>query len=125
MTKSEENKRHYAKHKDSIKARRREKLVESKKLKTFGELMTELSTAEQQAKAQFIIEHTPTELLETNRQEIALGFESIVRQESLTESETLQIKKNKRLVQRWQMFLKALEQHVNQTIDKRIDKRLK
>jgi hypothetical protein len=125
MTKSEENKRHYAKHKDSIKARRREKLVESKKQKTFSELMTELSTSAQRAKAQFIIEQTPTELLETNKQEIALGFESLVRQESLTESETLQIKKNKRLVQRWQMFLKALEQHVNQAIDKRIDKRLK
>ncbi|POB03275.1 hypothetical protein CRN33_19230 [Vibrio vulnificus] len=83
-------------------------------------LMEEISTATQKEKAHFIINNTPTELLAypNTRTAVATAFESMT--QDLTESETLQIRKNKRLVQRWHMFLKALEQHLNDTIDKRV-----
>ncbi|MBE4278848.1 hypothetical protein CGJ43_00075 [Vibrio parahaemolyticus] len=120
MNKAEQNKAHYEKNKVVLKEKARARRAEQKKLKTFGELMEELSTATQKAKAQFIIDNTPTELLQQPqaRKAVATGLEQMT--QHLTESETLQIRKNKRLVQRWHMFLKALEQHLNDVIDKRV-----
>ncbi|HCG9752633.1 TPA: hypothetical protein NKQ52_005066 [Vibrio parahaemolyticus] len=120
MNKSELNKAHYEKNKVALKEKARERRVTNKKLKTFGELMEELSTATQKEKAHFIINNTPAELLGTahTRAAVATALEQMT--QHLTESETLQIRKNKRLVQRWHMFLKALEQHLNDTIDKRV-----
>ncbi|AUJ37444.1 hypothetical protein QX220_06205 [Vibrio vulnificus] len=122
MNKAEQNKAHYEKNKVVLKEKARARRATQKKLKTFGELMEELSTSTQKAKAQFIIDNTPTELLQQPqaRKAVAAGFESMT--QHLTESETLQIRKNKRLVQRWHMFLKALEQHLNDVIDKRVAK---
>ncbi|MHA7002976.1 hypothetical protein [Aeromonas schubertii] len=120
--KSELNKAHYEKNKEVLKEKARVRRVKARKKKTFGELVEELSTAAQKAKAQFIIEQTPTELLHDPRTRTAIttGLECLVKEQQLTEAETLQIKKNKRLVQRWHMFLKALEQHLTATIDKRM-----
>ncbi|HCG9204193.1 TPA: hypothetical protein NJ621_004168 [Vibrio parahaemolyticus] len=120
QTRSDENKKHYLKNKESLKVKAQKRRAEDKKLKTFAGLMQELSTATQKAKAQFIINNTPAELLKkpSTRTAVTTAFESMT--QDLTESETLQIRKNKRLVQRWHMFLKALEQHLNDTIDKRV-----
>ncbi|MER0357870.1 hypothetical protein ABRZ79_04840 [Vibrio vulnificus] len=122
QTRSDENKKHYLKNKESLKAKAQKRRAEDKKLKTFAELMQELSTAAQKAKAQFIINNTPAELLAypNTRTAVATAFERIVQEQQLTESETLQIRKNKKLVQRWHMFLKALEQHLDAIIDKRV-----
>ncbi|HFQ4938124.1 TPA: hypothetical protein ACGUTZ_000550 [Vibrio vulnificus] len=122
MNKAEQNKAHYEKNKVVLKEKARARRAEQKKLKTFGELMEELSTATQKAKAQFIINNTPAELLASPnaRAVVATVLESMT--QDLTESETLQIRKNKRLVQRWHMFLKSLEQHLNDVIDKRVKK---
>ncbi|GAB7224773.1 hypothetical protein VoSk93_39920 [Vibrio owensii] len=123
MTKSEQNKAHYEKNKEVLKEKARDRRVKAKKLKTFNELMEQLSDAQTREKARFLIENTPIELLRNTqtRQEVANCFERVVREENLTESETLQVRKNKRLVQRWQMFLKALEQHMQTVIDKRLE----
>ncbi|HAS6346752.1 TPA: hypothetical protein I7241_02110 [Vibrio vulnificus] len=122
MNKSELNKAHYEKNKVALKEKARARRAKQKKLKTFGELMEELSTSTQKAKAQFIINNTPAELLASPnaRAVVATVLESMT--QDLTESETLQIRKNKRLVQRWHMFLKSLEQHLNDVIDKRVKK---
>ncbi|EMC8460725.1 hypothetical protein VYH28_000102 [Vibrio alginolyticus] len=122
QAKSVINKKHYEKHKTVLKEKARTRRAEAKKQKTFSELMEQLSTATQKAKAKFLMEHTPAEYLKDDelRPQLANAFNLFIEQQNLNESETLQIRKNKRLVQRWQMFLKALEQHMNQTIDKRV-----
>ncbi len=107
---------HYNKNKKRISERRKQQ-------KTYSKFMEEMHEDSKREKARFIVENTPHELLldEQKRTVVANAFNLFTNQESLTESETLQIRKNKRLVQRWQMFLKALEQHINASIDKKID----
>ncbi|ELC9716790.1 hypothetical protein QX995_002166 [Vibrio vulnificus] len=107
---------HYNKNKKRISERRKQQ-------KTYSKFMEEMHEDAKRQKARFIVENTPHEFLcdEQKRTVIANAFNLFANQEALTESEILQVRKNKRLVQRWQMFLKALEQHINTTIDKRID----
>ncbi|EOX4831351.1 hypothetical protein ACG9VV_000867 [Vibrio alginolyticus] len=111
-------KRHYDKHKARISEQR-------KKRKTYFQLIEEQQEESERQQAHFLVERTPLRLMNNskNREAVNNLFQLFIQQQQLTESETLKIRKNKRLVQRWQMFLKSLEQQIDATIAKKVAKK--
>ncbi|EPW5499121.1 TPA: hypothetical protein ACGUM0_003943 [Vibrio vulnificus] len=106
MTKAERNKAHYEKHADKIKQRRKLVRAETKKLKTFAELMHELAPSHQIAEAKLIA--CIAEKSGVSPTKVAVEYKKLLKSEKLTEHQRIHVNNNDKLKHRLMTVVEAL-----------------